>query len=157
MATGANWRVGDAEREAVAGQLREHYAARRLTMDDFRARLDAAYSATTPRELALVTADLPSAGADWPGARSPSGSGPVRASGSCRPSRTRRRHRRRLVSLLVFAALVAGSVALLAWGLPVHAALAGGALGAAGERWSGPCNDNILIAPGVGLVVWLLA
>ena len=43
MATGAEWRVGDAEREAVAEQLREHYAAGRLTIDEFRSRLDAAY------------------------------------------------------------------------------------------------------------------
>jgi len=42
MATGADWRAGDAEREDVAGQLREHYAAGRLTIDEFRARLDAA-------------------------------------------------------------------------------------------------------------------
>lgn len=62
MATGAQWRVGDAEREAVAGQLREHYAAGRLTIDEFRARLDAAYSATTAAGLSRVTADLPAAG-----------------------------------------------------------------------------------------------
>ena len=58
MATGADWRVGDAEREAVAEQLREHYAAGRLTIDEFRARLDAAYSATTAAGLSRVTADL---------------------------------------------------------------------------------------------------
>ena len=62
MATGADWRVGDAEREAVAEQLREHYAAGRLTIDEFRARLDAAYSATTAAGLSRVTADLPAAG-----------------------------------------------------------------------------------------------
>ena len=54
------------------------------------------------------------------------------------------------------AALAVGSLALLVWGLPLHTALAAGALGAALERWS-PFNDNLLIAPGVGLVVWLLA
>jgi dolichol kinase len=54
------------------------------------------------------------------------------------------------------AALVVGSGVLLAWGLPLRAALAGGALGAVLERWSGPSNDNLLIAPGVGLAVWLL-
>jgi hypothetical protein len=59
MATGAEWRVGDAEREAVTEQLREHYAAGRLTIDEFRARLDAAYSATTAAGLSRVTTDLP--------------------------------------------------------------------------------------------------
>jgi dolichol kinase len=54
------------------------------------------------------------------------------------------------------AALAVGTAALLAWGLPVSAALAGGVLGAALERWPGPFDDNLLIAPGVGLVVWLL-
>ena len=66
MATGADWRVGDAEREAVAEQLREHYAAGRLTIDEFRARLDAAYSATTAAGLSRVTADLPAAGPGRP-------------------------------------------------------------------------------------------
>jgi len=42
MATGSNWRAGDADRMAVADQLREHYAVGRLSMDEFQARLDAA-------------------------------------------------------------------------------------------------------------------
>src|SRR5215831_10229917 len=61
MATGADWRVGEAEREAVAGQLREHYAAGRLNIGEFRAKLDAAYSAATASGLSRVTADLPAA------------------------------------------------------------------------------------------------
>ena len=55
MATGADWRVGDAEREAVVEQLREHYATGRLTIDEFRARLDAVYSATTASRSASPT------------------------------------------------------------------------------------------------------
>ena len=55
------------------------------------------------------------------------------------------------------AALVVASGALLVWGLPASTALAAGALGAALERWPGPFDDNLLIAPGVGLIVWLLA
>ncbi len=54
------------------------------------------------------------------------------------------------------AALAVASLALLAWGVPLPVALAGGGLGAALERWSGPFDDNLLIAPGVGLIVWLL-
>lgn len=54
------------------------------------------------------------------------------------------------------AAFAVGALALLAWGLPPLTALAGGAVGAALERGSGPFDDNLLIAPGVGLLVWLL-
>ena len=84
MATGADWRVGDAEREAVAEQLREHYAAGRLTIDEFRARLDAAYSATTAAGLSRVTADLPAAAAARPARH---GEPPVLPSPIARPAR----------------------------------------------------------------------
>ena len=40
MATGYNVRVGDADREAVAAQLREHYADGRLTLEELNERLD---------------------------------------------------------------------------------------------------------------------
>ena len=36
MATGYNVRVGDTDREAVAAQLREHFADGRLTLEDKR-------------------------------------------------------------------------------------------------------------------------
>ncbi len=110
MATGAGWRVGDAEREAVAEQLREHYAAGRLTIDEFRARLDAAYSATTAAGLSRVTADLPAAGP------SPAGAA-WGATGAPQPHRTpgqvRRHHPGRLAALLVFAGLVTASAVAL--------------------------------------------
>jgi hypothetical protein len=106
MATGADWRVGDAEREAVAEQLREHYAAGRLTIDEFRARLDAAYSATTAAGLSRVTADLPAAGLKPAGAA-------WGATGAAQPHRApvpaRRRHPGRLAALLVFAGLITAS------------------------------------------------
>jgi hypothetical protein len=110
MATGAEWRVGDAEREAVTEQLREHYAAGRLTIDEFRSRLDAAYSAATAADLRRVTADLPTAGL------SPAGTA-WEAVGVAPPHHlpgpARRRHPGRLAALLVFAGLVtAGAVAL---------------------------------------------
>ena len=47
-----------------------------------------------------------------------------------------------------------GVIPLISW--LALAAAAAAALGAALERWSGPVNDNLLIAPGVGLIVWLL-
>ncbi len=54
-------RVGDAEREAVAAELREHYAQGRLSMEDFNQRLDAAYAARTRRDLDQLIRDLPHA------------------------------------------------------------------------------------------------
>jgi Domain of unknown function (DUF1707) len=61
MATGPEIRVGNADREAVAAGLREHYAQGRLTMDEFNQRLDAAFAAATERDLRAVTRDLPPA------------------------------------------------------------------------------------------------
>jgi Domain of unknown function (DUF1707) len=54
--------VTDADREASAAQLREHYAVGRLSLDDFQDRLDAVYRAQTVRELGMVTASLPHEG-----------------------------------------------------------------------------------------------
>jgi hypothetical protein len=59
MATGPNIRVGDAEREAVAAQLRDHYADGRLTLDEMNERLDRTFAAKTYSELNAVTTDLP--------------------------------------------------------------------------------------------------
>jgi hypothetical protein len=59
MATGPNIRVGDAEREAVAAQLREHYGVGRLTLDELNERLDQTFAAKTAGELSAVTTDLP--------------------------------------------------------------------------------------------------
>jgi Domain of unknown function (DUF1707) len=61
MASTDGLRVGDAEREAVAAELREHYAQGRLTIEDFQRRLDAALSARTRGELDGLISDLPHA------------------------------------------------------------------------------------------------
>ena len=74
MATGPDIRVGDAEREAVAAQLREHYGDGRLTLDELNERLDQTFAAKTNRDLAAVTTDLPRSGDGWaPGGASTSG------------------------------------------------------------------------------------
>jgi hypothetical protein len=52
-------RASDAEREQAADALREHYAAGRLSAEEFDERLDGAYQAATVRELAQVRRDLP--------------------------------------------------------------------------------------------------
>jgi uncharacterized membrane protein len=59
MATGPELRIGDAEREATADSLREHYAQGRLSLDEFNERLSATFSAVTQRDLDELTADLP--------------------------------------------------------------------------------------------------
>jgi DNA-binding MarR family transcriptional regulator len=52
-------RVGDADRDAAAAALGEHFAQGRLTFDELNARLDAALTATTHGELSQVARDLP--------------------------------------------------------------------------------------------------
>jgi DNA-binding PadR family transcriptional regulator len=53
-------RVGDADRDAVAAALGEHFALGRLTAAELSARLDTALTATTQGELARAIWDLPS-------------------------------------------------------------------------------------------------
>jgi hypothetical protein len=59
MATGPDLRIGDADREAAAATLREHYAQGRLTLEEFNQRLDATFAATTQSQLRHITRDLP--------------------------------------------------------------------------------------------------
>jgi hypothetical protein len=89
MATGyGNVRVGDADREATAAQLREHYADGRLTLDELNERLDQTFAAKTVADLTTVTRDLPHAmpagtpGSGWPGNAGTLGSGPMANRGS---------------------------------------------------------------------------
>jgi hypothetical protein len=100
MATGFNVRVGDTERDAVATQLREHYADGRLTLDELNERLDQAFAARTRADLNAVTRDLPSTGRpaasppagagrlpDWNGQSRRSGQGNGSGAGNARPRR----------------------------------------------------------------------
>ena len=59
MTTGYNVRIGDADREAIAAQLREHYADGRLTLDELNERLDQTFAAKTRADLDVVMRDLP--------------------------------------------------------------------------------------------------
>jgi hypothetical protein len=87
MAPGYNVRVGDADREAVAAQLREHYADGRLTLEELNERLDQTFAATTKADLNMVMRDLPQAmrpgaglpyaGTGWPGQPGPGRPGPM--------------------------------------------------------------------------------
>jgi len=59
VATPDDLRVSDEQRERTAADIREHYAAGRLTDDELSDRVQAAYSARTEGELTALTADLP--------------------------------------------------------------------------------------------------
>jgi hypothetical protein len=59
-------RASDAEREAIAAQLREHYASGRLTLEELNDRLDAAFAAKTHGGLRALMTDLPSLPATGP-------------------------------------------------------------------------------------------
>jgi DNA-binding transcriptional ArsR family regulator len=52
-------RAGDADRDAAAAALGEHFAQGRLTLDELSARLDVTLTATTHGELSQVAHDLP--------------------------------------------------------------------------------------------------
>src|SRR6266568_1493669 len=67
-ASGNDMRVGNAEREAIAAELREHYASGRLTLDELNERLEAAFAAKTRGDLTAVMRDLPSAATPTAGA-----------------------------------------------------------------------------------------
>jgi hypothetical protein len=82
MATEFNVRVGDADREAVAAQLREHFADGRLTLEELNERLDQAFAAKTRADLNTVMRDLPqaaqpAAGAPFGGVRDTAWPGPA--------------------------------------------------------------------------------
>ncbi|MET9395808.1 DUF1707 domain-containing protein [Streptomyces sp. NPDC006624] len=59
-------RASDADRERVAGVLRDALAEGRLDMEEFEERLDATYRARTYGELAPITRDLPAEGVTAP-------------------------------------------------------------------------------------------
>jgi hypothetical protein len=72
MASGYEMRVGDAEREATAAELREHYASGRLTLEELNERIDKALAAKTRGDLDGLMRDLPSS---RPRMAGPAGSG----------------------------------------------------------------------------------
>jgi len=61
VASGFEMRVGDAERDAAATELREHFASGRLTQDELNERLDQTFAAKTRGDLNGLFTDLPSA------------------------------------------------------------------------------------------------
>jgi hypothetical protein len=68
-------RVGDAEREAAAAELREHYASGRLTLEELNERVDKVFAARTRGDLNALMTDLPSARPGWSSAGASGASG----------------------------------------------------------------------------------
>jgi hypothetical protein len=137
--------VTDADRDAVAVQLREHYAVGRLSLDEFQDRLDAVYRAQTARELGRVTDGLPHQGVVVPPA-GPWGGYPLNVK-EMRAAMVRAGRR----ILLAFGVVTAGGLlvlTLLITALVVHGGLLGVVVGAL----------LAILAVGVaavGVLVWL--
>ena len=55
-------RIGDAERDAAAADLGEHFTAGRLTLEELHERLAAVFAAKTFGQLARIMSDLPGPG-----------------------------------------------------------------------------------------------
>lgn len=60
-------RVSDAQRDAVASELGQHFQDGRLDQDEYDKRLTAALTAKTQRDLDELLTDLPQASAGQPG------------------------------------------------------------------------------------------
>jgi hypothetical protein len=73
-------RIGDADRDAAAAELGEHYAAGRLTLDELHDRLGQVLGARTRGQLLHVMADLPTP--RWPTAASTARAEPTVPDGS---------------------------------------------------------------------------
>ena|ERR1700722_2440376 len=59
MPESSSLRVSDSDREQLAGELREHMLAGRLSSDEFEERVAKAYQARTRAELEQLKTDLP--------------------------------------------------------------------------------------------------
>ena len=113
-------RIGDAERDAAAADLGEHYVAGRLTIDELHERLGAVFCAKTYGQLSRVMADLPGLRRPAPMARA-AWAAPYYPSSGLPPSRGERRQptpsdragRFAALSLLVLAMLIWLFTALL--------------------------------------------
>ena len=113
--TAAHLRVSDAERNAVADRLAQHYGDGRLDQAELDDRLGRAMSAKTRADLDALLADLPEAGPPLTPARGarPAGSVPVTAG----PAASRPRRRVLPVVLAVLLVMLTWRV-LVHWGSP---------------------------------------
>jgi len=129
MATEYNVRIGDADREAVAAQLRDHYADGRLTLDELNERLDQTFAAKIKADLDVVLRDLPhvarpltdapAAGFGNTGWQGPAWPGPTGRSGWDYSNESGRQYGRAAFApllVLMWVALVFGAVTLFGIG-----------------------------------------
>ena len=99
-ASDQHMRVSDAERQAVADRLAEHFSSGRLDQAEFDERVGRAMNAKTRADLSGLFDDLPETGA-------PAATGQAAGTGV---SRRRHRHPVLLVALVVFVAIAAAHV-----------------------------------------------
>src|SRR5687768_15050555 len=109
-ATGSRVRIGDAERDAAASSLGEHFAAGRLTRDEFDERLERAWAAKTAEEIEPLFVDLPGANDHRAAVRVGRGA-PVGF--TARPDQGVGRRRRGLPPPLMFLVFIALVIAVL--------------------------------------------
>ena len=132
-------RVSDAERQAVADRLAEHYAEGRLDQAELDERVGRAMSAKTRADLNGLFDDLPDIfGPPETGATGATGSPPM----PMRPMRSRhgRRHPVLLIVLAVFVAMAVGH-AVVPW-LWIGFVVAALFLATRGARRSHPSQDH---------------
>jgi hypothetical protein len=99
-ASDQHMRVSDAERQAVADRLAEHFSSGRLDQAEFDDRVGKAMSAKTRADLNGLFEDLPETGA-------PAATNPADPTGQ---PRRRQRHPILLAALIVFVAIAASHV-----------------------------------------------
>jgi Domain of unknown function (DUF1707) len=92
-----NLRVSDAERQAVADRLAEHFADGRLDQAEFDERVERAMGAKTQADLSGLFDDLPETGA------------------SAGPVRPRRRHRHPALVIVLAVLFVVAAVHAVTW------------------------------------------
>jgi len=80
-------RIGDADRDAAAAELGEHFAAGRLTLDELHDRLGHVLEARTRGQLLHVMADLPAS--RWPEPRWPAAATTAQATAPVPASKSR--------------------------------------------------------------------
>lgn len=127
MTSDPRTRASDQDRERTAADLGGHYAAGRLTLEEFQERLDKTYAAKTLGELDGLMADLPEADlgqlpAAWP--RQPGGNPPL--PGQCAPGPVQAPGGSRYVVLPLWLAITLGTFVIL---------MIGGAGGGAWFLW----------------------
>ncbi len=115
MATGPGQRITDADREAAAAHLREHYAQGRLTLEEFQHRLDAVFDAATQGQLTALTRDLPRAAFPAPLPVAAAGSGGERAGREHRPGSWARLGLIPVILAALAAWLLVSDLGLFAW------------------------------------------